>query len=670
MTPQWWSQWFGELVWRLRNHRLFLVVFSAGVLLRILTQVAYWPAVAFSDSGAYIQNADHLTPQLWHPIGYALFLRPFLPFHSVAAVTITQHILGLVAGTLVYRVTRRFGAGPVLGSIAAAVFLLDPMQVFLEQDVLSDVLFAFLLVVAITLFIRRRLTVSLAVVGGLLIAASTTTRAIALAAVVPLGAYLLARRVSWRVLTATGVAIVVPLAGYALAFHAATGRFGFQGYSGRWLYSRVAPFAACSPDEVPDDARPLCPTGPGSSRPNPAEYAWDAHMQYQALGLPRDGQARSRLAGTFARDVIVHQPLAYLGAVTSDVLDAFKPGRNSTANQWFAGSWTFYLPNNPPLWRTQMLTNPFGSKAPTQPHLDLGLARALHAYGNVVYTPGPLAALAVLAFAAAAVMRRARGRAEMVLLFTTGALLLVVPIMTVDFDYRYILPGMQLIVAGGAIGTAFVARRIRIRHRSWWKVRRVVVPVVAAGLAAGNFLALPVYADGHYLPSQRVGPNVVVASEGGRFDASIASLRVLGRRVWPHKWIYRYRTCLTIEWRSGPPMLVSADNLRFDVPKDATAYVGMPAHPDPEQFTPMVLSAAHPTETAALDIVYKAQPTGRLRVDYIDPLGAGGIAWSIPLVARPSDPAYDCNAPGNPESVDDPMPYPSTHDGVDALRVS
>src|SRR4029077_2434670 len=153
----------------IRAHRTFAALMLAGGLLRVVVQIAYWPAVQFPDTGSYVYTAHHLAPGIWHPVGYSVFLRPFLWTHSVALVTVVQHLLGLGCAVLLYVLLRGLRVGGPLAALATTPFLLDPMQVYLEQYVLSDVLFAFLLVLTVYLAVRRRTSTStLVILGGLL----------------------------------------------------------------------------------------------------------------------------------------------------------------------------------------------------------------------------------------------------------------------------------------------------------------------------------------------------------------------------------------------------------------------------------------------------------------------------------------------------------------------
>jgi hypothetical protein len=83
------------------------------------------------------------------------------------------------------------------------------------------------------------------------------------------------------------------------------------------------------------------------------------------------------------------------------------------------------------------------------------VASSLRAYQGVVYLHGPLLAL-MLVLVGIGVLR-ARGREDRVWLLApalAGIGLIVLPVMTVTFDYRFLLPAIPLlsIGAGAALG--------------------------------------------------------------------------------------------------------------------------------------------------------------------------------------------------------------------------
>ena len=140
-----------------------LVILAAGVALR-------WPLLAlapfFTTDGAccYYHYAVHqlLAGQpfdsgLHYPPGYSLFLAVILAVTdgSTAAAILVQHLMGLAAGVLVYLIGRRL-FGPPVGLAAALLTVLDVELALYEHTVMSETLFALLLLCALALVLLTR----------------------------------------------------------------------------------------------------------------------------------------------------------------------------------------------------------------------------------------------------------------------------------------------------------------------------------------------------------------------------------------------------------------------------------------------------------------------------------------------------------------------------------
>ena len=97
-------------------------MFAAGIGLRVLTVVAYRPAIMYVDSVRIYLN--HLpgstlpfatTPSA-DPLGYNLFLlRPVLAVGNLLTVAVVQHLLGLAMAVATYAVLRPPGRLAVAG---------------------------------------------------------------------------------------------------------------------------------------------------------------------------------------------------------------------------------------------------------------------------------------------------------------------------------------------------------------------------------------------------------------------------------------------------------------------------------------------------------------------------------------------------------------------------
>ena len=135
-----------------RQHWLFTILFSAGLSLRILTQVAYSPALVYIDSYRYLHGDSSLDP-----LGYLALLWPLQHAGGLAAVAAAQHILGLGMAWSLYSVLLRRGMWRWAAALAAAPVLLDGYQLQAEQTIMPDVLFEALIVAGLTLLLWRRI---------------------------------------------------------------------------------------------------------------------------------------------------------------------------------------------------------------------------------------------------------------------------------------------------------------------------------------------------------------------------------------------------------------------------------------------------------------------------------------------------------------------------------
>ena len=131
------------------------LIFAAGLGLRVLTVVAYRPAIIYVDS-VYIY-LNHLpgstlpfgTTAAPDPLGYNMFLlQPVLAFGNLLTVTVIQHLLGLAMAVAIYVVLRRYGVWRWAAALATAPVLLDAYQLQIEHTIMSDTLFEALLVAA------------------------------------------------------------------------------------------------------------------------------------------------------------------------------------------------------------------------------------------------------------------------------------------------------------------------------------------------------------------------------------------------------------------------------------------------------------------------------------------------------------------------------------------
>ena len=250
--------------WRamVHEHRLFLGVLALAALLRIIVTFTFRPAFFFTgDSVVYLNNSTRLVPGTARPILYAVFLRIILTVHALILVPATQHLMGLATATVTYALLRHLGIVKGIAVLGTLFVLFDPLQLVMEENILSESLFQILIVVALAALVwNRRPSFWLCGLVGIGLAAATLTRNVGLILIVPVLVFALARRFGlWRTLAIAG-SFLLPLLCYAGWFETTNGQFALQDYSGKFLYGRVAPFATCTGLQLTKIERTMCPT--------------------------------------------------------------------------------------------------------------------------------------------------------------------------------------------------------------------------------------------------------------------------------------------------------------------------------------------------------------------------------------------------------------------------
>ena len=168
---------------------------TLGLVLRILTQIAYRPALLYIDSTKYLLGAYPGDD----PPGYQLALKPVTALFSLDAIAAIQHLLGLGMAVALYLVLLRRGAPRWLSALATAPVLLDAYQLQIEQNVMPDVMFEALIVTGLVALLWRTTPSRwLIAVAGLALGASATARQIGEIFILPAVGYLLIVTPGWR----------------------------------------------------------------------------------------------------------------------------------------------------------------------------------------------------------------------------------------------------------------------------------------------------------------------------------------------------------------------------------------------------------------------------------------------------------------------------------------
>lgn len=431
---------------------MFLALLAVGAVLRLVTYLAYQPALIYQDSQGYLENADDLVPFGRWPVAYPLFLRVLPLSQGLEVVSLVQHVLGLVLAAGLYALLLRLGLRPWIAALAAAPLLLDAFQLLIEQFVMTETLFDLFIVGACALLLwRRPIPLSFVAFAGLLLALAALTRVVAVIVIVPAAVTVVmagARPSRWAAAGVLMAAFAVPLAAYATWYHAHHGEYSLVGPTGRFLYARTAAFVDCRVVSVPPAERPLCPDEPVGQRPSSQDFAWSATSPLYRVPEPE----REALAGDFARRAIREQPLAYARTVLADVVHGFALERTVPRRRVpFEDVWTFQ-PTFPRREQADPVIRAYGGTGGSvQPRL-VGFLRG---YQRIAFTPGPLlAAGLLLGLAAAAGIGRARRSAlrPAALLFASlGVALYLGPALSQQLMPRYTLPGLVLLAPALAV---------------------------------------------------------------------------------------------------------------------------------------------------------------------------------------------------------------------------
>jgi Dolichyl-phosphate-mannose-protein mannosyltransferase len=463
--------------WRSPSWALYAlaILVLAGILLRVAASFAVWPSppdLADSWPYSYYAATDPLAnPQ--HPPGYSLFIAALgLITHSVGAFVVLQHLLGIASALILFAGVRRLCGSPWPGVIGAGVILLGADQVYLEDLIMSETLFTLFLVSAIYAASRalerpRRwwpwpvMTAVLAVATGI-----TRTSGLFLIPVLFL-ALLLARPrpwlPRWRPLTAlAGVAFALLLV-LATANSLDGNRFGVSPSPGWHLYARVAPIADCKQFTPPKGTEVLCERTAPADRFGIDWYLYDPQSPALRYFGPL-GTDDSKL-DAFARQVILHQPIAYFESVLPDIeayffpdsYGAWKSGRGTDIDGQL--SWGRAEDAGEEQVSTQRGMETFFS--PFSLTRRFRTITALYHYQRIVRVGASLLTLSTLLVFAGLFVGPRRNRIAILVLGVSGLAIIVLPVFGSNYVGRYMVPPSGPIVAAAAIALMSIVPRLR-----------------------------------------------------------------------------------------------------------------------------------------------------------------------------------------------------------------
>ncbi len=445
----------------LGRHAAFALALAAALALRVAVAVAYRPALMFyGDSFQYLANAHPLSFYAFRPVGYSVFLSPFLRLGALGWVAPLQHALALALAVGLYALLLRVRVPRLVALIATLPLLFDGLQLALEQFLMADVLFEALLAAAFgLLLLRPRVSASVAALAGGLAALAAITRTVGLALlpVVLVLAWLRAR--DGRVRAVALVAMLLPLLLHVAWCSQQSGRFPPPARGGFYLYGRVSTFAQARGADPGDPERALYDPRPPAERPNANFYVWDHGSPAERLRAAHPSEdERDAILARFARRVIAGQPGDYARLIAGDLAHDFAWTRRTGVQDEPFEMWR--LPLSVPVDRHVFLgaAPSLAALASPPPQPSAELAPRLRRYADAAATPGPLLALAVLIGLAAPLLHRRRSdrpaATGAVALALAALVSLLVPAATVMFDYRYLLPALVLAPAAAALAFA------------------------------------------------------------------------------------------------------------------------------------------------------------------------------------------------------------------------
>jgi len=484
--------------WRLavaaRRHWLISALLLAGLVLRVLAQIAYRPALLYIDSLKYLYGA-------WpgnDPMGYNVALKGLLLVGNLAMVVAIQHLLGLAMGLLLYLVLSRRGVPRWLAALAAAPVLLDGYELQIEQTIMPDVWFEACIVAGLAVLLwRPRPGPRLIVAGGLLLGLSAPFAQVGQILILPALLFVLIVVTGWRRKLMLGAALCVafalPIAGFSMREYIVNGRFSLAPAAGNTIYGRLAESADCATLRLPSYERALCPDRALAVRLGPDGLVHNGASPDKTYVAP-PGRTHAQMTDDFEHQVLVQQPLRVVAGVLGDSVKLFAVGRYTSTGDTPISRWQFqtsyptygesiflgpggaikvglhYASSGGPT-VVQTLTPSWGGPA----QVSQALATFLRGYQlDGGYTPGPLLALATVfgLLGSLAVLRR-RGRGfsapggakltEACLLVFGTAVTLLLASDAFEFSWRYQLPALVTLPPAGALGLALVIGALRRR---------------------------------------------------------------------------------------------------------------------------------------------------------------------------------------------------------------
>lgn len=453
------------------GNRLFAAVLIPALALRVDAELGYRWQSWFNDSFSYVRTAVALAPSRTRPSGYSVYLWLLSPAHSYLLVTASQHLMGLLIAVMIYALARhRFGAPAWAAVLATLPVLYDGFEIQLEHLIMSDTLFLFLAMAAVTVLLwSPRPSWRACLAAGLLLGVSSIVRPTGLPLIAVFAVYVII--VNWRGwrpaaagLAACGLAFAAPLAGYGAWYESAHGEFAMTDSTGIFLYSRVMTFADCSRMSLPTDLLPLCTSVPPGKRPIAQAYIWTQASPLLRYPGPMFSPAVNQLAERFAIAAVEAQPLDYARTVWHGTVRSFAWNRSvfpngQTYDAYLFGTQPLAVPNGP--YGGYSSVEAYYARGNPQTVVVNPFAKVIRYYQRYVWLPGTLYGVILLAGLFGIAFRWRQGGRAAFLPWLCSLALIVVPAATAQFDYRYVTTAVPFacLAAAMTLRTAGFARR-------------------------------------------------------------------------------------------------------------------------------------------------------------------------------------------------------------------
>lgn len=475
-----------------KRHWLASALIVAGLVLRVLAQAAYQPAIVYIDTLKYLYGA-------WpgsDPVAYKVPLKMILALGgNLNTVELIQHLLGVAIAITLYVMLLRRGTPRWLAALAMAPVLLDAYQLQAETMIMPDVWFEAVIVAGLAVLLwHKRPTLQTLIIGTALLGASTGVRQVGEIMIVPALVLVLVLGGGLRKVLVNGVAVVCAflavIAAYMGASYELTHHFRISYSRSSLTYGRMAAVVDCHTLNVPKPALLLCPTKwQRAQGPDWLEHSGQGPLRRFPIKLaaqyPDLGGDHSIFISEFNHAVERQQTLRLAAAILRDSVKLFALTRDTSPGDTPIWRWQFhgYFPtygqyisiDNGTMYikLPHKLPMPMSATYGNRPQVNVPIARFLRSYQvNGGYTPGPLLALCVLSALIGSVLLAFRRRmtpaardlgVACITIFAVAVAVLAIS-DAFEFSWRYQLPAIITLPAAAALGIAMITTVARQRR--------------------------------------------------------------------------------------------------------------------------------------------------------------------------------------------------------------